>query len=185
MLPPDLRDYRLEIRCPRCGGRAVWEEPFAFVHPRDIAADERERLAPWGGRLVREKFPSVVRWMPPGKGQGWLHHHRGVARCGACHAVVLHELRWPEDAYFQWSVRGVTLYAWHEEHARVLLDYIGSTLRDPNRYGEGYRKGLQRLPAEVLDGHVRERVAAQIAETLRANGIPIAPPPLASRPGTE
>jgi hypothetical protein len=146
MLPPDPRDP-LEIRCPRCGGRATWEEPFAFVAPRDVAPEERERLVRWGNRLVREKFPSVIRWTKPERGQGHAYRQRGVVRCHACHAVVLHRLDWPEDALFRWSVRGVTLYAWDEEHARVLLDYIGATLRDPNRYGERYRKGCSGSPA--------------------------------------
>ena len=185
MLPPDPNDDRVEIRCPRCGGRAMWEEPFAFSSRRKGAAEELERLVPWGGWLVREKFPSLIRWKAPARGQGYFYHQQGVVRCRACHLVSLHRLCWPEDAFFRWNVRGARLYALDEEHARVLLDYIGSRLRDPNRYGEWYRKGLQRLPGEVMDGHARERVAGQIAETLRAHGIPLGPPPLAGRRGTE
>jgi hypothetical protein len=176
MLPPNPHDS-LEVRCPRCGGRAVWEEPFAFVDPRRVTEEERERLIPWSGYLVREKFPSVIRWTAPRRGQGHPYHQRGVVRCRACHAVVLHRLDWPEDALFRWGVRGVTLYAWDEEHARVLLHYVGSLLRDPNRYGERYRKGLQRLPTEVMDGHARAGLAAQIAASLRAHGISLDPPP--------
>ena len=183
MLPPDPRDP-LEIRCPRCGGRAMWEEPFAFVAPKDVGPEERERLVRWGNRLVREKFPSVIRWTRPERGQGHAYRQRGVVRCHACHAVMLHRLDWPEDALFRWSVRGVTLYAWDVEHARVLLDYIGSTLRDPNRYGERYRKGLQRLPREVMDGHARVGLAEQIAASLRAHGIPLDPPPRVFPRGT-
>lgn len=182
MLPPDVRDYHLEIRCPRCEGRARWEEPFALLDPATAADGERDRLVPWGGWLIREKFPSVARWTAPARGQGYRHHAQGVSRCRACHAVVLHRLRWPGDAYFQWRVRGITLYAWHEEHARVLLHYAGASLRDPGRYGEGYRKSLQRLPAQAIDGHARHRLAGLIADTLRAHGIPPDPPP---RPSTE
>jgi hypothetical protein len=176
MLSPIPFDY-FEIRCPRCGGRAVWEEPFILVYPGEIPPEEREGLIPWGTRLVYEKFPSVIRWTPPPRGEGYQHHQRGVVRCMACHAVMVRRLEWPKDALFQWSVRGVTLYARDDEHARVLLHYIGSTLRDPNRYGEYYRYGLQRLPREVLDGHARERLSKQIAASLRAHGIPLDPPP--------
>lgn len=178
MLPTNVHDYHLEIRCPRCGGRARWDEPFSFHNPKRVPAEERGRMVPWGGWLVREKFPSVIRWRRPLPGEGgYRYHGLGVVRCRACHAVRLHCLRWPQDALFQWSVRGVTLYAWNQEHARVLLHYIGSTLRDPNRYGSGYRKSLQRLPARVLSGHARERLAAQIAQTLRAHRLPLDPPP--------
>lgn len=181
MLPPNLRDYHLEIRCPRCGGRARWEEPFQFVRRHDVPEEEWDRLVAWGQRWVREKFPSLVRWKPLGRGHGWRHATLGVFRCGACHAVALHRLRWPADAFFQWRVRGMLLFAWDEAHARVLLHYVGATLRDPDRYGERYRKSLQRLPAEVIGGHARGRVVARIAETLRANGIPPEPPRPAPR----
>lgn len=178
MLPPDIRDYYLDIRCPRCGGRARWEEPFAFVDRKRVPAEELPRLVQWGGWLIREKFPSVVRWKAPRPGEGgYAHYHEGVSRCSACHAVVLHRLHWREDAYWHWRVRGHTLYAWHEEHARVLLDYIRARLRDPFRYGSRYQKHLQRLPAPLLDAHVRDRLAGQIADTLRAHGVSLDPPP--------
>ena len=182
MLPPNVRDYHLEIRCPRCGGRARWEEPFQFVRRHDVPEAEWDRLVAWGQQWVRETFPSVIRWTSPARGRGYRHYAQGVARCRACHAVVLHRLRWPGDAFFQWRVRGITLYAWHEEHARVLLHYVAASLRDPRRYGEGYRKSLQRLPAQAIGGHARRRLAGQIADTLRAQGIPLDPPP---RPSTE
>jgi hypothetical protein len=175
MLPPDIRDYYLDIRCPRCGGHARWEEPFAFLYRKHVTDEELPRLVPWGGWLIREKFPSVVRWTAPR--HGYPHYTAGVSRCHACHAVVSHRLQWLEDAYWRWRVRGRTLYAWNEEHARVLLDYIHARLRDPHRYGTRYRKHLQRLPAALLDARVRDRLAGQIAETLRAHGVPLDPPP--------
>ncbi len=179
MLLSTFYDAQLEIRCPRCGGRALWEEPFAFRSAKKVPEEERARMVRWGGWLVLEKFPSVIRWTPPRRGEGYWHHGLGVVRCWTCYAVVLHCLRWPEDALFQWRVRGVTLYAWNAEHARVLLHYIGATLRDPTLYGERYRKGLQRLPTGVMKGHARERLAGQIAATLRAHGLPLGPPPRA------
>ena len=176
MLPTNLHDYHLEIRCPRCAGRARWEEPFALLYGDQAGDEERARLKRWGPWLIREKFPSVVRWTPPPRGCGYHHRSLGVSRCFRCHAVAAHRLRWPEDAYFQWDARGIVLYAWHPEHARVLLDYLGARLRDPTRYGEPYRKGLQRLPAQVLDGHMGQRLVRRIAGTLRAHGIPLHPP---------
>jgi hypothetical protein len=175
-----VHDHPLEIRCPRCGGRALWEEPFAFRSLKNVPEEDRARMVRWGGWLVLEKFPSIIRWTPPRHGAGYGFGQVGVVRCWTCYAVVLHRLRWPADALFQWSVRGVTLYACNAEHARVLLHYIGATLRDPHRYGERYRKGLQRLPTGVMKGHARERLAGQIAASLRAYGLPLGPPPGAS-----
>lgn len=186
VLPPNLRDYHLEVRCPRCGGRARWEEPFELVPNGELRDGEAEGMPAWGPWRVREKFPSGVRWTPPPRGHGYVHACEGVLRCGTCHAVAPHRLSWPSDAFFQWYVRGVTLYAWHADHARVLLHYIGSALRDPGGYGSVYRKGLQRLPAAVLDGHARARTASRIADTLRAHGIPLHPPaPSRERSGAD
>jgi hypothetical protein len=99
-----------------------------------------------------------------------------VVRCSQCHLVALHRLRWPADAYFRWSVRGTPLWAWHAEHARVLLDYVAARVRDPFRYPAPYPRALQRLPAEVLAGRNRERLAGQMAATLAALEIPLQPP---------
>jgi hypothetical protein len=179
MLPPNLRDYHLEIRCPRCDGRARWEEPFEIVDLKRHTVGPGETLLKWGGWDVREKFPSLVPWRPPRPGVGWAHYTQGVVRCGQCHLVAVHRLRWPADAFFRWGVRGSLLWAWHAEHAAVLHDYLAAKVRDPFRYPQPYPKSLQRLPRDVLAARSRERVARQIAATLAALGIPLDPP---SRP---
>lgn len=186
MLPPNLRDYHLEIRCPRCGGRARWEEPFELTGMRDEinASAPGATTRSWGPWRVREKFPSVVRWRAPRKGVGWAHYAQGVVRCSACHMVAEHRLRWPADAYFRWNVRGTVLWAWHAEHARVLHDHVAAKVRDPFRYPQPYPRSLQRLPADVLAGRSRERVARKIAATLAELGIPL-DPPLRPREGVE
>lgn len=179
MLPPNLRDYHLEIRCPRCAGRARWEEPFEIVDPARghvPGGTGAQGFVRWGGWRIREKFPALLRWTEPRRGQGWAHYAQGVVRCAACHHVGLHRLRWPADAFFHWNVRGTPLWAWHAEHARVLHDYLAATLRDPFRYPQSYPKSLQRLPKDVLAARSRERVARQIASTLTALGIPLDPP---------
>ena len=170
----------LEVRCPRCGGRATFEEPFEFLLARQVDAGQAEGMHRWGGWLVREKFPSVVRWKAPrgseqyltgGCPGGYRLRHRGVVRCRACHFVGVHVLRWPADAFFHWNVRGTPLWAWDVEHARVLLEYIGSLQRDPFRHG-AYRRSLQKLPAAILAARSRETVSRKIRETLWTIGEP-------------
>lgn len=177
MLP---RDGSLEIRCPRCGGRAAFDEPFQFLSARKAQGlpDTGKR---WGGWYVREKYPSVLRWKAPrgshqylttGRdrlGGGYRLWHRAVVRCRACHLVAVHVLRWPGDAYFQWKVRGTRLWALDANHARVLLHYIESSLRDPARY-PGYQRSLRKLPAAILAARSREVVARKISATLQASG---------------
>ena len=176
-LPPD---GSVEIRCPRCGGRATFDEPFQFVSARKAQGlpDGETR---WGGWYVREKYPSVVRWKAPGgshqylftgaarSSAGYRLWHRGVVRCRECHLVALHVLRWPGDAYFQWNVRGTRLWSWDVNHARVLLHYIENSLRDPRRY-PAYRGSLQKLPAAILAARSRDTVARKIRGTLHDSG---------------
>lgn len=179
ILPPPSLDTQLDIRCPRCGGRAAWTEPFAYVRKAELeqmAPEQAARLRTWGRWTVRERFPSVAPWKAPARGEGYTYGKNGVVRCGACHLVARHRLRWPEDLYFRWSVRGTPLWAWDAEHACVLRDYIAARHRDPFRYPRPYPRTLMRLPRDVLAGRNRERVAGQIEAALRAAGVPLDPP---------
>lgn len=189
MLP---REVPLEIRCPRCGGRAAFDEPFEFVGSRAARAvdpDDPRPLHRWGGWLVREKYPSVLPWRAPrGDGQfltlggcpgdhgGYRLRHRGVVRCRECHLVGVHVLRWPADAYFQWAIRGARLWAWNAEHARVLLHYVGALQRDPRRF-PFYRRSLRELPAPILAARSRELVARKVRESLHRAGEHTDAPP--------
>ena len=155
----------------------MWDEPFEFFGGR--RRGEAEGLHQWGGWRVREKYPSLFAWRAPptwsrvlwsGDDQrrdpgGYRLRHQGVVRCPACHRVARHRLRWPADAYFQWSIRGQTLWAWNAGDARVLLHYVESTLRAPERY-PGHAKSLRELPAVFLTARNRGLVARRIRATL-------------------
>lgn len=170
-----------DIVCPRCERRATFDEPFQFYsRERDVPAGDLP-VHRWGGWYVRERFPSVFPWRPArgpssfGRSVGhWnvagyrLFEH-GVVRCPACHLVARHRVRWPEDAFFRWRIRSETLWAHDEAHARVLLAYVESTLRDPGRF-PGYAAGLRRLPALFLSARKRALVARRIRATLGSVG---------------
>jgi hypothetical protein len=178
-MPAGRGDY--DIRCPQCGARAVWDEAFERVPTRagkPLPSDDPRPVHQWGGWWLRERYPSILPWRPP-KARGdqvfWPGEF-GVVQCPSCHLVAPHPLNWPADAFFQWRIRGTVLWAWNAKHARVLLDYIGSQLRDPWRYEGGYGRYLQKLPAPVLAARNRERVTRRIAESLREAAISPEPP---------
>lgn len=197
MAPPTLRPVSalLAVRCPRCGARAGFDEPFQFTTSKaakGLDPDDPRPVHRWGGWSVREKYPSVISWKPPrglgralyggrcssGRTGGYRLDHRGVVRCSACHFVGLHVLRWPEDAFFQWSIRGTLLWAWGPEHARVLLHYLGALQRDPWRFPT-YRKDLRKMPATLLAARNRDLVTRKIREGLEREGEPTdAPQPV-------
>lgn len=126
---------------------------------------------------MREKYPSILPWKaPPGSQQslytsperlpdGYRLRDRGIVRCRECHHVAVHDLRWPDDAYFQWPLRGERLWAWNHEHARVLREYLGSTRREPARHGI-YARSLRELPARILAARNRTAIVEKIHQTL-------------------
>jgi hypothetical protein len=172
---------QFDIRCPKCGGRAVFDEPFSFLSCKEgVPENEPRPVHRWGGWLVVEKYPSVLSWTAPRgshqslifpkakEGSGYyVVRKKGVVKCSACHHVGVHELNWPEDAFFRWEIRGDTLWAWSAEHARVLLEYIGSEERDATKF-PAYLRQLRRLPKQFLSAKVRDLVVKNISDTLAA-----------------
>jgi hypothetical protein len=145
---------------------------------RPVPDDDPRPVYQWGGWFLRERYPAVLPWRPPkGRPYNYLTHGEyGVVRCPECHLVAARSLRWPAEAFFRWSIRGVELWAWNAEHAQVLLDYIGSQLRDPWRYRGGYGRGLQKLPATILAARNRAELVRRITESLRTAAISTVPP---------
>jgi hypothetical protein len=96
---------------------------------------------------------------------------QGTICCPACGLEAAHRLTWPDDAYFQWPVRGGVLWAWDTAHARVLLAYLGSLQRDPARF-PGYEVSLEQLPKAAIAANARERIVKRIARTLEEAAPP-------------
>ncbi len=98
----------------------------------------------------------------PQKGEGLNHLRIGLLRCAACHTRTRHELKWPDDAWWQWDIRGKTLWAYDLTHTRKLLEHIKSELR-PARVDEE----LKHLPSHFLSAKVRPVITKKIEEVLK------------------
>ena len=163
---------RLEVTCPKCGGHATFCEPFDFRSelPTDTPAHR------WGSWHVVERFPHVFPWSPPkgissqaltygpNNGQGYALFHHGVVECEACGEPFLHTLTWPEDAWWQWSIRGKMLWAWNQTHAEQILEYVRATDR-PHRSTSGW---IGSIPSHFLSAKVRETVVKAVERKLAA-----------------
>ncbi len=165
----------LEIRCPRCSRPALFEAAFDYVLsrrkdaglPPELREADPERVHRWGGWYVLEKYPSVVPWRAPAKNER-LGPPRGIVKCPHCHLLAAHDLRWPDDAYYRWDIRGHTLWARNREHAEVLLGFISSKERDERRY-PGYERSLSRLPGEFIGAKVRDDIVRAISRSLEVD----------------
>lgn len=161
---------QLEITCPECGGHSVFREPFRFLSAPGEASAHR-----WGSWHVVENYPEVMPWQAPagsssqylslggpGDGQGYALLHRGVVECRVCSKPFAHTLSWPDDAWWQWSVRGRLLWAWDRQHAREILEFVRAVDRPP-RSTSG---PIGSLPSHFLSAKVRDTVVKAIERTM-------------------
>jgi len=159
----------IDIKCPDCACLAKFEEPFEFLSKEQVLSDETRPTHQWGGWIVLEKFPSQVNWKAPsgssqylrgggvsGKG-GYPLHTNGLVQCSQCHSNRKHKLKWPNDAYWQWEIRGELLWAWDKKHALVILDYVRTKSR-PSR--KSYC--LRHIPSHFLSAKVRDLVVLKM-----------------------
>jgi hypothetical protein len=122
------------IRCPQCSGQAIVDTPFEYLPVRSFVRDTGEQPAntPAGwhwqhievsGRgayfvllpdetpdishlklriidnwVVFEKYPSVE--------GSYYDKDDVVIKCTRCHLIAAHKIIWPNDAYYQWDIRG-------------------------------------------------------------------------------
>ncbi len=133
------------VRCPQCGQQAAFQSAIA-----------------------RRPLLSLV---PVAQERHLEARRQGTIRCPACGREAAHRLTWPDDAYFQWPIRGSLLWAWSADHARVLLAYLGSLQRDPTQF-PGYEVSLEQLPKAVITAKARAQVVKQIALTLAKEPTP-------------
>ncbi len=168
-----MRCSPIDIACPGCGGKAAFLEPFEF-HGR--AFDEKSETRPyhrWGGWYVVELFPNRISWKAPtgscqflrGGGDdarsGYPLMHYGVVQCDDCHTNRTKVLNWPDDAFWQWEIRGELLWAWDRKQAETIREYIASRHR-PGRFNPAVRY----VPSHFLSAKNRDAALKAMDATL-------------------
>ena len=151
---------QLDIRCPVCGARALWDEPFRIVGVGAIGSVDPRRVHRWGKSYVIEQYPSILKWNPDVKRKCITYHQLGVMKCLNCHRVAAQKLHWPDDAFYHWDIRGTRLWAWNKAHALDILHFVESTERAADQFAYGY--WLKRLPRETLSAKVRDLIVKRI-----------------------
>jgi hypothetical protein len=120
--------------------------------------------------LVVEKYPylmhkDVFNSEHLGNAKGY------VVKCYECHLVDAHVVKWPGDAYFQWDIRGQTLWAFSRKHAAALLEFIRSNERDETQFGH-YSHNLRKLPTHFIAANMRDLIVKEISATLKMERTP-------------
>ena len=104
-------------------------------------------------------------WTPSGYGEDSHCTQMGVLSCARCGRRRKHELRWPDDAYFQIEHKGQVLWAFNRDTAVDLLHFITADNRDFHRFT--YRNFLMKVPSVFLSKKVRGAVAKKLERLLR------------------
>ena len=153
--------HQLDIKCPACQEKAQFE--FAEVQKIFLKEDidffksskvfEYRKFQDscghyWHGALYYAGLhgdPDIALGVLP---QGytpsdWKHstylyrsHNLeiGSVRCYCCGLRAKHKLQWPEDAYFSVSYKNQLLWAFNQESAQELHDYLLSFQREHLKY---------------------------------------------------
>ena len=162
-----------EIKCPDCEGFATFHEPFEFHSSASWEPDGRPEHR-WGGWVVIEKFPGTSQWEPPkssqqvllsgpgdSSGGGYKVLEHGVAICSQCYSNRMHRLNWPEDAYWTFTVRGQTLWAWDREHTESIRRFVSLKIR-PSRVSPE----LRHIPSHFFLAKNRRELLTRIDRKL-------------------
>jgi hypothetical protein len=67
-------------------------------------------------------------------------------------------MRWPDDAFWRWEIRGSVLWAFTREHARVLREFISRSHREPADFGVEFAGFWAGLPSEFLRAQARDEI---------------------------
>ena len=164
-----------DIKCPSCSGLATFHEPFEFHSSKTWVSDGRPEHR-WGSWVVVEKFPGTMTWEAPKTSRHFLEHWsgessgsgyrvlaKGVSVCGDCHTTRRHELNWPQDAYWTFTVRGKTLWAWDREHVERIRDFVSQKIRPSRRSPE-----LRYIPSHFFLSKNRKDLLARLDRALAA-----------------
>ncbi|MGL4603131.1 MAG: hypothetical protein ACRCU9_03205 [Iodobacter sp.] len=184
------RPHRIDIKCPGCSGRAVFE--FAVVCKIHLKADIAwfKQSTPfeyqqyqgtdgqnWHGALYYAGLhgtPALaIRDLPAGyTASDWAHTHtpqwlnRGSAYCQSCHYRAIHHLQWPGDAYYAVFYKQQMLWAFHRESASDLQAYLQASHRDIAQYRSA--SFLLHIPAVFKSHKARHSLVKQLQRLLAA-----------------
>ena len=86
--------------------------------------------------------------------------------CLSCGAQKKQMINWPQTAFWKFQIKNEYLWAWSEDHAKEILNYIRSEKRNP--FGSGYASSLLHIPTVFKLAKNRKAAVKAIQEKLNA-----------------
>lgn len=159
----------LAVACPTCGSEGTFHRPFAWLTgaeaQRAKADPEIIGVAESRGYVI-ELYPEVFLWSDPDRTEaaGAGGHRVGVLSCLSCRHHDKHRIRWPQDLYFQVSVKGRELVAYTRQHAEENLELLEMLIAVPEELRPFF---VEQLPARLPEGFIETTVMAHAIAALR------------------
>lgn len=181
-LTPMPRPKTAAIQCPKCKREATFYTAMAeWTHPMDTST-----VTGWRHKVALERrgeqsstvwfFPHIIAPGTPGAGRCFsLYRHYfqgdlGVMECVMCCTQRVHELRWPQHAFYRVNIGTSCLWAVNRADMLELRSYVSSKDRR-QIYRSGTAHWASRyLPRDVILAKSRERVLAAIDSLLARTG---------------
>lgn len=187
--------HSVEVQCPACSGLASFEyaEVVKIRLRKDIPFFQQSKYFDYQQRVdscghiwhaavffhgLHLKDPCALKGLPEGyQASDWNHSQylmqrrsseSGTLSCARCNSRKRDQIKWPADAWYQVSVKGQVLWAFHRASAAALRDYIASTARDPKLHA--WSSFLLHIPQEFLASSVRSRVVKGLQRLLDGGG---------------
>ena len=184
--------HTLDVKCSRCEQRAYFEfaEIVRIKEKKDAQffkdSDQFEYLLcqdscghKWHGAMffpgLHGRTVNTIRELPDGYvPSDWAHSQYlyrssnldvGSVDCDQCGLRQLHQLKWPQDAYYQIEYKGQILWAFHRETANELKEYILSKDRDRTKFQ--WHSFLLHVPMIFLKQNAREEIVKKLEKLLR------------------
>ena len=89
----------------------------------------------------------------------------GSVDCTQCGLRQFHQLKWPQDAYYQIEYKGQLLWAFQRETANELKEYILSRDRDRTKFQ--WQFFLLHVPTIFLKQNARDEIVKKLEKLLR------------------
>ncbi len=136
---------------------------FSVICP-NCKSECRGKDKPHTGKLYGDKGPKVITSVTYGSANALFVCSLSCLECGFQNDKLIY---WPEDAYWKFNVKGEVLWAWSEEHAKEIFNFLKSKERKPFKFK--FTAALLHIPTHFKLSKNRDGALKAIEKKLNEN----------------